>query len=562
MGDNTKRREIYTWLRNKKLNLYLLQETKCTPEKEQQWKNEWGWDCIFNSYERAAHGVSIMFNCNFQYEIKDIVKDNLGRFIIVHLKLDQEDIVITNIYGPNNDNAIFFNNLFEELDKYSQYPLVLAGDTNICIEEIDKKVGRPFHLSHRQAITILLENMETFNLTDIWRSFNPDCKQYTWRQRGTGIACRLDLFLISVGLANITDSVEISNGYRTDHSFISLEISKNTQDRGPGFFKLNTGLLLDNDYVNKIKNLINTKKVQYQNQQTEPDLIWEVIKADIRGETIKYASLKKKNREKRLKEIEKELQDLEQLRDHSNNENNINRISELNIELQNIYFEKVNGIMTQAKVRWLKDGEKNSKYFIGLEKRNFLNKSINRIVNDQGDMVTNFKDILFEQKKYYENLYTEQEVNLEDDILNNKFFITNNNIPTLTENQKELCEGNITKDECMESIKSMENFKSPGIDGLPIEFYKIFWHDVSDLLLNSFNYSYQKGELSITQKQGIITLLPKKDKDVRYLKNWRPISLLNTDYKILTKCLANRLKKVLPNIIHLNQTVFFLKIGI
>ena len=556
LGDPIKRREIFTWLRNKQMNIYLLQETKSTLEKENQWKNEWGYESIFNSYDRAAHGVSIMFNNNFQFVIKDIVKDNLGRYIIVHLNIDEDDVVIVNIYGPNNDNPIFYQNLFEELENFNQYPHILAGDTNICLQELDKKGGRPFHLSHRQARATLLEHMETLNLIDIWRSIHPDIKQYTWRQRTTNIACRLDLFLISLELANNTKYAEISSGFRTDHSFISLKICKKSVDRGPGFFKLNTSLLLDRDYVSKIKLLIQNKKTEYQNQLVEPDLKWETIKSDIRGETIKYSSIKKRNRDKRLKEIENELQRLEQTRDVSNNFRNINRINELNTERENIYAEKTHGIMTRAKVRWLKDGEKNTKYFIGLEKRNFLNKSVTRLINDQNETITDFKSILEEQKTFYYNLYKEQEVDLENEDFTNKFFIIDNDIPILTDENKNICEGGITNEECIDAIKSMDNCKSPGVDGLPAEFYKILWNDISDLVLDSFNYSYQKGELSITQKQSIITLLPKKDKDIRYLKNWRPISLLNTDYKILTKCLANRLKKVLPSIIHQNQTGF------
>ncbi|KAL9963651.1 hypothetical protein ACROYT_G027178 [Oculina patagonica] len=73
-------------------------------------------------------------------------------------------------------------------------------------------------------------------------------------------------------------------------------------------------------------------------------------------------------------------------------------------------------------------------------------------------------------------------------------------------------------------------------------------------MVDSFNYAFRKGELSISQRQGIIRLIPKKDKNLSYLKNWRPISLLNTDYKIATKALAMRLKKVLPNIINNAQT--------
>ena len=105
----------------------------------------------------------------------------------------------------------------------------------------------------------------------------------------------------------------------------------------------------------------------------------------------------------------------------------------------------------------------------------------------------------------------------------------------------------------------MKNEKSPGIDGFPVEFYKIFWNEIKDMLLESYQYSIDTGSLSISQKQGIITLLPKSDKDLSYLKNWRPITLLTVDYKILSSVLAMRLKSNLSDIIHEDQTGFIKK---
>jgi hypothetical protein len=101
-----------------------------------------------------------------------------------------------------------------------------------------------------------------------------------------------------------------------------------------------------------------------------------------------------------------------------------------------------------------------------------------------------------------------------------------------------------------------QNGKSPGTDGLPVEFYKTFWKNIKKLIMNSFSYSYENKNMSISQKQSIITLLSKKNNDVRFLKNWRPISLLNTDYKIMTKCIATRLKNNLIKIINKSQSGF------
>ena len=102
----------------------------------------------------------------------------------------------------------------------------------------------------------------------------------------------------------------------------------------------------------------------------------------------------------------------------------------------------------------------------------------------------------------------------------------------------------------------MESGKSPGTDGLPAEFYKIFWNNVSTFLIDALNMSFSKGYLSISQRRGIITLLPKKNKPRQYLKRWRPITLLNCDYKIAAKSIATRLKTVLPHLINNDQTGF------
>ena len=101
----------------------------------------------------------------------------------------------------------------------------------------------------------------------------------------------------------------------------------------------------------------------------------------------------------------------------------------------------------------------------------------------------------------------------------------------------------------MKSIhKSFQTNKTPGNDGIPIEFYKVFWPLISDPFLKCVNESFEKGEMSCSQKQAVITLIEKKGKDRSYIENWRPISLVNVDTKIMSKVIATRIKNVLPNI--------------
>ena len=136
------------------------------------------------------------------------------------------------------------------------------------------------------------------------------------------------------------------------------------------------------------------------------------------------------------------------------------------------------------------------------------------------------------------------------------YFFGNTVSKSLNLEEKEKCEGTLTKAECLQALKSVKPGETPGSDGLPIEFYKVFWNEISDCLLNAINYAYTEGKFSISQRRGIIKLIPKKDAEPYFVKNWRPITLLNSDYKIAAKAIANRLQTVLPNLINSDQTGF------
>ena len=108
-------------------------------------------------------------------------------------------------------------------------------------------------------------------------------------------------------------------------------------------------------------------------------------------------------------------------------------------------------------------------------------------------------------------------------------------------------------------MKNRQNNKSPGNDGLTKEFYGGFWDEIKGLLIASASEAKHRGELTISQRQVIIRLIEKKDRDKRYNKNWRPISLLNVDTRIISKALSERLKNVFPSLISPQQTAYIKK---
>ena len=102
----------------------------------------------------------------------------------------------------------------------------------------------------------------------------------------------------------------------------------------------------------------------------------------------------------------------------------------------------------------------------------------------------------------------------------------------------------------------MQNGKSPGNDGLSKEFYVCFFSELGDLLVNTLSYSFKCGELTTSQKHAIITLIEKKDRDKKLIKNWRPISLLNVNVKIASKAMALTIKRLIHKLVHCDQTAY------
>ena len=115
-----------------------------------------------------------------------------------------------------------------------------------------------------------------------------------------------------------------------------------------------------------------------------------------------------------------------------------------------------------------------------------------------------------------------------------------------------ICEGSLTYEECLEALQWMANNKNTGLDGLLVEFYKKCFYLFGPKLVDYYNYAFVWGWLTLSQRQALITLLFKNFDLHMLLTQWRPISLLTIDYKIISKVISLRLKKFLPNIIHSN----------
>ena len=245
---------------------------------------------------------------------------------------------------------------------------------------------------------------------------------------------------------------------------------------------------------------------------------WDIIKCKIRGFTLEYAKRKARERREKEKELTQMVGKLHTDMATSPSDEIKNRIDLVQAELDEIYNRQTEGVMIRSHAIWCEQGEKSTKYFLSLEKRNYKRKCITKLINANGREIEDFQEILQEEKVFYENLYSskidpsEPENPIFYDLFDNPF------IQKLSDDEKSKCNEKITGSECVNALKHFKNNKSPGCDGFSAEFYKFFWTDIESLVIDSFNFAYEKGLLSVDQRRSVISLIPKKDKNLLHLK--------------------------------------------
>ena len=167
-----------------------------------------------------------------------------------------------------------------------------------------------------------------------------------------------------------------------------------------------------------------------------------------------------------------------------------NLLQDKKTELENLREIKLKGNMIRSRVQWLIEGEKPTNYFCGLENKNYVDKTIKKVINEDQNTITDQKEILDEVRTYYKKLFSNQDKDLQDIDLND--IIKNDNVKRLSEVEKQSIEGDITIIELGDALKNMNNNKSPGSDGFPADFYKVFWSKLKYFIFRAINESYEK----------------------------------------------------------------------
>ena len=557
LRNRVKRRSIFCFLKDQNCDVYFLQETYSEPNDEISWRSEWGGDIFFSHGSLHSRGVCILLNPSLNYTFENSHKDQIGRIISIDLNFNENKLSLCNIYAPNDQRQqqVFLHNLSTFLMSNTDIEnLLIGGDWNVSLQAIDKKGGSPWKptASRDQLVTMMKE----FDLVDAFRTKYPNKKSYTYESKALKLYSRIDFFLLPQHQIHWVEQIESLVSNAPDHRAVKLKFKCPNNRRGPGLWKFNNSLLDDEGYVNLIRESYSSISEKYAGLE-DKRLKWELVKMELRGLTIPYAKNKAKNIRKKEKDLQKRLSDLDLHFSNSIDSAQVNHLEaeyfQLKHDLCLIYENKGKGSIVRSKTKWIEQGEKPTKYFLNLEKRNYNHRKITELKHSDGTSVTKEEEILKEIERFYKDLYTST-TSVENVLF--ETFIENLKLPKLEDSTSSELEGEITLKECKDVLCTFSSGKSPGDDGLTWEFYNCFFDLLGQDLVDCFNASFRAGEMSLSQRRGVITLIPKEDSDLSTLANWRPITLLNLDYKIASKVIARRLENVLALLINADQTGF------
>jgi exonuclease III len=551
MGLRAKLDEITTLARTYRPDFVFLQETNIgTDDLAARLTTKLGLrHSLFSlATQHCGSGVAILQTSD-SWTITDKNRDSDGRIATLQIEKDKQKLTLVNIYAPASykNQPSFYDSLDSLLKTtYNGQSILLGGDFNCVLTNLDivggrieKQIARRINGLHQ--LDILHNIIETHNLIDAYRNKQTNGKETTHKHFQLNRAGRIDRFYVPSNL-KINQIKHIGNTLSfTDHKAVVVTVGAthyNAHHRKSPHWKFNNTLLQNEMYTNTITKLIKSYADNADGQNLH--LHWDSLKDAIKEVTVVLATKIKKQRLKEEKSLELAIKVARQVDRYAP------VIPSLEEQLEKYKVHTFKGALTRTRLNTITQ-EIPSKQYLQIEQNIQSSRQIHKITDGEGKTQKDTPNIGQAFRNYYSGLYEEEatDEHIQDDLMQYA--------KRLEDEDRDKLDTPLTLAELRQAVNGMAKEKSPGPDGLTSEFYQHFFPILGQLLLRVYENSFANNRLPPSLNTSYITLIPKGDADKTQMKNYRPISLLNTDYKVLTKSLTNRLKRYMATLVHEDQ---------
>ena len=473
--------------------------------------------------------------------------DDAGRYLLAEFTPQDSSFRVLCVYAPNRNPArdLFFDELAILVDL--AILTVLCCDFNPVFDRSLDRTGSAVGDVFRESTLALTRLFDACSVVDIWRCLRPLASGFTWCSWDGSLSSRIDLFGCPYSWIASVEACDILPCPFSDHCALVFRFSiPQAVLHGPGRWKLNISFLEEEDYVSLISAFLVDWR-RHQNRYSSLAKWWEVCKERVKGLSVSYGVAKS-----RASRGQRDL--LVCLAKHLKSkldQGNLFCLGPYNstfAELAKFDLEVARGSPVRSRIRWVEEGESSSAFFFRLEMKRGVDRRISALKPEDGVTVSDSASLCNVITSFYSGLFRFQ---CTDEC--SRAALLQIISATLPSANAVVCEGLLSVEECWAALVGMARRKAPGSDGLPVEFYLKFWDLLGEDLVCVLNSCFRSGRLSTSQRRGVISLSFKKG-DRLDIRNWRPISLLNVDYKLAARAIAGRLLKVIHLVVARDQT--------
>ncbi|KAJ0011600.1 hypothetical protein NQD34_012575 [Periophthalmus magnuspinnatus] len=553
LNNPVKRVAILNYLHSQDVQIAMLQETHLVKSDINRLASKFYKVVAFSSASNKSKGVAIVCRRNLQFRLLDCWSDNLGRIAIAKLNIERTDIAFVSLYAPNIFEKQFFDRLTKIMLELPSFKFIVGGDFNAVVDPSLDRSSLSQNLDQKRASEALKCWANETGLVDLWRMLNPGTRDYTHRSARHKSFSRIDYLFTSRNCFQNVSKVTHNPFALSDHKALIACASLTSCPPRALRWRFNTTFLHNDNFkeqfVSELKEFVSFNKGSVD----DPRILWDAVKGFIRNNATRYASYVKRSRTSRLHVLQSKLKVFDNLLQQCYDDDIALQLDLIKKEINNILKHRAEFLIHKTRQHYYFNGARPS-HLLALRLRTDEQFSdISSVKDSGGQIVVEPSGVNAVFSSFYSKLYTSELLH-DEQTCNN--FLEGAHLPKLAEDELHKLNCPITLSELKDAVSNMHRGKSPGLDGIPPEFYAAFWDQIGPLMLEMIQAALRAGSFSRDVNTALVSLLLKKDKDPQECSSYRPLSLLNTDIKIFAKVLSRRLQPFMTKLVNSDQTGF------